>query len=148
MGSSGQDPDRFAGIRRDYTPEDVARLSGSFRVRHTLAEMGAARLWHLLKTEPYVNTLGALTGNQAMQQVKAGLKASLITHGLGVIAALALSDVLLSLRPFVRLCEPLVLTRRRFRMRQRLRTASSVRGLLIVLPPLLVRHHATAGSQV
>ena len=75
MGPSGQDPDRFAGIRRDYTPEDVARLSGSFRVRHTLAEMGAARLWHLLKTEPYVNTLGALTGNQAMQQVKAGLKA-------------------------------------------------------------------------
>lgn len=72
----------------------------------------------------------------------------MITHGLGVIAALALSDVLLSLRPFVRLCEPLVLTRRRFRMRQRLRTASSVRGLLIVLPPLLVRHHATAGRQV
>jgi isocitrate/methylisocitrate lyase len=51
------------------------RLAGSFRIRHTLAEMGAARLWHLLKTEPYVNTLGALTGNQALQQVKAGLKA-------------------------------------------------------------------------
>jgi hypothetical protein len=78
----------------------------------------------------------------------AGLKVSLIRHDLGVIAALALSDVLLSLRPFVRLCEPLVLTRRRFRMRQRLRTASSVRGVLIVLPPLLVRHHATAGRQV
>lgn len=73
----------------------------------------------------------------------AGLKVSLITHGLGVIAALALSDVLLSLRPFVRLCEPLVLTRRRFRMRQRLRTASSVRGVLVVLPPLLVRHYMT-----
>jgi isocitrate lyase len=69
------DPERFAGIRRDYTPADVERLSGSFRVRHTLAEMGAARLWHLLKTEPFVNTLGALTGNQAVQQVKAGLKA-------------------------------------------------------------------------
>ena len=67
--------ERFAGIRRDYTAEDVKRLSGSFRIRHTLAEMGAQRLWHLLKTEPYVNTLGALTGNQAMQQVKAGLKA-------------------------------------------------------------------------
>jgi len=53
----------------------VARLAGSFRIRHTLAEMGAARLWHLLKTEPYVHTLGALTGNQALQQVKAGLKA-------------------------------------------------------------------------
>jgi len=70
-----QDPDRFAGIKRDYTPADVAKLSGSFRIQHTLAEMGANRLWHLLKTEPYVNTLGALTGNQAMQQVRAGLKA-------------------------------------------------------------------------
>src|SRR6185312_10095103 len=48
---------------------------GSFRVRHTLAEIGAARLWHLLRTEPHVNTLGALTGNQAVQQAKAGLKA-------------------------------------------------------------------------
>src|ERR1700722_540929 len=73
--SAGGDPERFAGIRRDYTPADVERLSGSFRIRHTLAEMGAARLWHLLKTEPFVNTLGALTGNQAVQQVKAGLKA-------------------------------------------------------------------------
>ncbi len=72
---SGHDPERFAGIQRDYSAEDVARLSGSFRVRHTLAEMGAQRLWHLLKTEPFVPTLGALTGNQAMQQVKAGLKA-------------------------------------------------------------------------
>ena len=69
------DPERFAGIRRDYTQEDVERLAGSFRIRHTLAEMGAARLWHLLKTEPFVPTLGALTGNQAVQQVKAGLKA-------------------------------------------------------------------------
>jgi len=74
-GGPGHDPERFAGIRRDFTPAEVDRLSGSFRVRHTLAEMGAARLWHLLKTEPYVHTLGALTGNQAMQQVKAGLKA-------------------------------------------------------------------------
>jgi len=69
------DPERFTGIRRDYTAEDVERLAGSFRIRHTLAEMGAARLWHLLKTEPFVPTLGALTGNQAVQQVKAGLKA-------------------------------------------------------------------------
>jgi isocitrate lyase len=73
--SMEEDPERFAGIRRDYTEADVARLSGSFRIRHTLAEMGAARLWHLLKTEPYLPTLGALTGNQALQQVKAGLKA-------------------------------------------------------------------------
>ena len=75
MASPADDPERFAGIRRDYTAEDVQRLAGSFRIRHTLAEMGAARLWHLLKTEPFVNTLGALTGNQAVQQVKAGLKA-------------------------------------------------------------------------
>jgi isocitrate lyase len=68
-------PGRFDGIRRDYTPADVARLAGSFRVQHTLAEMGARRLWQLLRTEPFVNTLGALTGMQAVQQVKAGLKA-------------------------------------------------------------------------
>lgn len=69
------DPDRFRGIRRDYSEADVARLAGSFRVKHTLAEMGAKRLWQLLRNEPFVNTLGALTGMQALQQVKAGLKA-------------------------------------------------------------------------
>jgi isocitrate lyase len=67
--------ERFAGIRRDYRLADVERLAGSFRIRHTLAEMGAARLRHLLNTEQYVATLGALTGNQAVQQVRAGLKA-------------------------------------------------------------------------
>jgi isocitrate lyase len=67
--------DSFADIRRDYSPSEVERLAGSFRIRHTLAEMGAKRLRHLLETEPYVPTLGALTGNQAVQQVKAGLKA-------------------------------------------------------------------------
>ncbi|BDG74848.1 isocitrate lyase [Roseomonas fluvialis] len=74
-GMPPQDPNRFAGIRRDYTEADVARLAGSFRVRHTLAENGARRLWQLLREEPFVNTLGALTGMQALQQVKAGLKA-------------------------------------------------------------------------
>ena len=69
------DPCRFDGIRRDYAQQDVDRLSGSFRIRHTMAEMGATRLWQLLKTEPFVPTLGALTGNQAVQQVKAGLQA-------------------------------------------------------------------------
>ena len=73
--SGGETPKRFAGIRRDYSPQDVERLAGSFRIRHTLAERGAERLWHLLNTEPFVPTLGALTGNQAVQQVKAGLKA-------------------------------------------------------------------------
>src|SRR5690349_24243850 len=75
FGGGAPMPGRFDGIRRDYTPADVARLAGSFRVQHTLADMGARRLWQLLKTEPYVNTLGALTGMQALQQVKAGLKA-------------------------------------------------------------------------
>ena len=74
-GPPSQDPDRFAGIRRDYSEADVARLAGSFRVKHSLAEMGARRLWQLLRTEPQVTTLGALTGMQALQQVKAGLKA-------------------------------------------------------------------------
>jgi isocitrate lyase len=73
--AAAPDPGRFDGIRRDYTAADVARLAGSFRVEHTLARMGAERLWRLLKTEPLVNTLGALTGMQALQQVKAGLKA-------------------------------------------------------------------------
>ena len=67
--------DRWTGIARDYTPEDVERLRGTLLVRHTLAEMGAERLWQLLRSEDYVHALGALTGNQAMQMVKAGLKA-------------------------------------------------------------------------
>ena len=75
FGGDRPEPGRFDGIRRDYTPADVERLAGSFRVQHTLADMGARRLWQLLKTEPHVNTLGALTGMQALQQVKAGLKA-------------------------------------------------------------------------
>jgi isocitrate/methylisocitrate lyase len=66
---------RWNGITRDYTAADVLRLRGSIDIRHTLAEMGAERLWQLLNTEPYVNALGALTGNQAVQQVRAGLKA-------------------------------------------------------------------------
>lgn len=68
-------PDRWKNIRRDYTPNDVLRLSGSLPIRHTLAENGARRLWELLHTEAYVPTLGTFTGNQAVQQVKAGLKA-------------------------------------------------------------------------
>ena len=66
---------RWNGVTRDYTAADVLRLRGSIDIRHTLAEMGAERLWDLLNTEPYVNALGALTGNQAVQQVRAGLKA-------------------------------------------------------------------------
>jgi len=66
---------RWAGIRRGYSAEDVIRLRGSVQVEQTLARRGAEKLWRLLHTEPFVHTLGALTGNQAMQQVKAGLKA-------------------------------------------------------------------------
>ncbi len=66
---------RYENITRPYTPDDVRRLRGSLPIRHTLAEHGANRLWELLHTEDFVNTLGAMTGNQAMQQVRAGLKA-------------------------------------------------------------------------
>lgn len=66
---------RWKGIKRGYTAADVVRLRGSVQVEHTLAKRGAEKLWTLVNTEPFVNTLGALTGNQALQQVKAGLKA-------------------------------------------------------------------------
>ena len=67
--------ERWEGIERPYTGEDVARLRGSVRIEHTLARIGAERLWASMGEEGYVNALGALTGNQAVQQVKAGLKA-------------------------------------------------------------------------
>jgi len=69
------DNSRWKGIKRNYTAEDVVRLRGSVHVEHTLAKRGSEKLWNLMHTEPFVNALGALTGNQAMQQVKAGLKA-------------------------------------------------------------------------
>src|ERR1700720_3117466 len=66
---------RWQGITRPYSLMDVERLRGSVRIEHTLARMGAENLWNLLHTEPYVAALGAMTGNQAIQQVHAGLKA-------------------------------------------------------------------------
>ena len=66
---------RWKGIKRGYTAADVVRLRGSLKIEHTLAQRGAEKLWNLVNTEPFINALGALTGNQAMQQVKAGLKA-------------------------------------------------------------------------
>jgi isocitrate lyase len=66
---------RFDGIVRPYSAEDVARLRGSLPIEHTIARRGALRLWELLKTEDYIHALGALSGNQAMQMVRAGLKA-------------------------------------------------------------------------
>lgn len=66
---------RFDGVVRPYSDEDVLKLRGSIKVEYTLADRGARKLWDLLKSEPYVNSLGALSGQQAVQQVLAGLKA-------------------------------------------------------------------------
>ena len=68
-------PYRWAGVARDYTEADVIRLSGSLPIQHTLAENGAMKLWKLLAEEDFVPTLGAYTGNQAVQHLRAGLKA-------------------------------------------------------------------------
>ena len=66
---------RFAGIKRDYTKEEVEKLKGTFNIEYTLSKSQSKKLWNLLNTEPYVNTLGSLSGNQAVQHAKAGLKA-------------------------------------------------------------------------
>ncbi len=66
---------RWKNLKRGYSAEDVVRLRGSLHIEHTLARRGAEKLWTLVNNEPFINALGALTGNQAMQQVKAGLKA-------------------------------------------------------------------------
>lgn len=72
---SWENDERWSGITRTYTAEDVIKLRGSLDVEHTLARRGSEKLWNLLQTEDFISALGALTGNQAMQQVKAGLKA-------------------------------------------------------------------------
>jgi len=66
---------RWAGVKRGYDAKDVLRLRGTVKIEHSLARQGAEKLWRHMATEPFVNALGALTGNQAMQQVRAGLKA-------------------------------------------------------------------------
>ena len=66
---------RWSGVRRGYTAEDVVRLRGTVHIEHSLARLGADKLWSHMASMPFVNALGALTGNQAMQQVRAGLKA-------------------------------------------------------------------------
>src|SRR3954453_6569716 len=75
MTNNGKANGRWTGIERPYTSEEVERLRGTVHVEHTLARLGAERLWELLRTEDHVPTLGALTGGQAVQMVKAGLKA-------------------------------------------------------------------------
>src|ERR1700748_393356 len=66
---------RWKGIKRAYKAEDVVRLRGTVSIEHSLARLGAEKLWRYINEKPFVNALGALTGNQAMQQVKAGLDA-------------------------------------------------------------------------
>ena len=69
------DSSRWEGITRPYSAEDVARLRGTVKIEYTLARLGAERLWELMRERPFIRALGALTGNQAVQQVKAGLEA-------------------------------------------------------------------------
>src|SRR3954469_5441063 len=66
---------RWKGVKRGYRAEDVVALRGSLKIEHTLAKLGAEKLWKLCNEKPFVNSLGALTGNQAMQQVRAGVPA-------------------------------------------------------------------------
>jgi isocitrate lyase len=75
LAASWREDERWQGIERPYTADDVVRLRGTVPIEYSLARLGAERLWDLLQREPYVAALGALTGNQALQQVKAGLKA-------------------------------------------------------------------------
>lgn len=83
--------DRFAGVTRPYSPADVERLRGSVKIEYSLARLGAERLWKLLHSEDYINALGALTGNQAVQMIKAGLK-SIYLSGWQVAADANLSN--------------------------------------------------------
>ena len=66
---------RFAGIKRDYNQDDVERLRGSIKIEYSICKQQSTKLWNLLNSEPYVNTLGSLSGNHAVQHAKAGLKA-------------------------------------------------------------------------
>ena len=66
---------RFSGIKRDYTSLEVERLKGSIKIEYSLCKQQSEKLWQLLNVEPFVNTLGSLSGNQAVQHAKAGLKA-------------------------------------------------------------------------
>ena len=66
---------RFAGIKRDYTQKEVEKLKGSLKIEYSISKQQSEKLWNLLNTESYVNTLGSLSGNQAVQHAKAGLKA-------------------------------------------------------------------------
>ncbi len=75
LAKSWESEPRWQGVERPYTAEQVVRLRSSFQIEYTIAQLGSDRLWNLMKSEPYVQALGALTGNQAVEQVLAGLKA-------------------------------------------------------------------------
>ena len=66
---------RFSGIKKDYTPEEVERLRGSIKIEYSMCKHQSKKLWDLLNSENYINTLGSLSGNHAIQHAKAGLKA-------------------------------------------------------------------------
>ena len=66
---------RFSGIKRDYSSQEVDRLRGSIKIEHTMCKHQSKKLWELLNSQPYINTLGSLSGNHAVQHAKAGLKA-------------------------------------------------------------------------
>lgn len=92
---------RWEGVVRDHTAEDVVRLQGSFVEDHTIASRMAEKLWHLLTTEDYVHALGALSGGQAVQMVKAGLKAIYLS-GWQVAADANLSGLSTPINPCIR----------------------------------------------
>jgi isocitrate lyase len=75
LAKSWESEPRWQGVERPYTAEQVVRLRSSFQIEYTIAQLGSGRLWNLMNSEPYVQALGALTGNQAVEQVLAGLKA-------------------------------------------------------------------------
>ena len=72
---SSEDKERFTGIKRNYSPQEVEKLRGSLKVKYSIAEHASNKLWSIMKEQPYVNALGAMTGGQAVQMVRAGLKA-------------------------------------------------------------------------
>src|SRR5688500_17853765 len=102
---------RWTGVTRSYSADDVVRLRGTVMVEHTLARRGADKLWHYLQTEPYVNALGALTGNQAMQQVKAGLKAIYLSGWQGAADANVAGEMYPDQSPYPANSVPLVVKR-------------------------------------
>ena len=100
--SAWRNDKRWTGIRRAYDAEAVVRLRGSVHIEHTLARLGAEKLWQRMHDLPFVNALGALTGNQAMQQVKAGLPAIYLSARIKAKSCKEISYSFRHLEPLVR----------------------------------------------